>query len=145
MSPIDVVLSRVEARESAPGRWRAACPVCGGRNRSTLSIGEGDTGAVLIRCFKSECSAESIASALGLELQDLFPSKPARPGDGAPPMRKRRLLPAHQALQVLEEDLTLAIGCMSQMARGEALDEAARDSLLSAAAHVVFIRDEVAA
>lgn len=147
MQAIDALLDRLasyKVRQSAPGRWRAICPVCGERNPNTLSIGESDSGAVLLRCFKLGCSVDSIASALGVEVGDLFPPRP-EPGRGAAPVRRRRLLSASQALQLLDEELTLAFVCMSDMARGELPDEGTRERLLLAAARVSMLRTEVAA
>ncbi len=66
MSAADAVLARLDSpRPTGRDRWRAACPVCGERNRSTLSIGIGDSGAVLLKCFKSGCGPDEIAAALG--------------------------------------------------------------------------------
>lgn len=145
MSPIDTVLDRLAGyrlRENATGRWRAVCPVCGERNASTLSIGEADSGAVLFKCFKSECSAHQIAHALGLEIEDLFPPRPA-PGGGTSPVRRRRLLTAGQALELLDSEITLAIVCASDMAQGKPLGDDTRQRLTQAAARVAMMRAEV--
>ena len=89
----------MDAKPTGTDRWRAACPVCGERNQSTLSIGLADSGAVLLKCFKSECAVDLIAGALGLSMEDLFPPK-AQPGHGGAPQR-RRMLTAQQALDLL--------------------------------------------
>jgi hypothetical protein len=60
------------------GRWHgtygvAPCPVCqpeGRRDQAALSIGEGNGGRLLLRCFKAGCDFEDILAAAGL-----------RPGD----------------------------------------------------------------
>lgn len=145
MSPIDTVLDRLSSyrlRENTPGRWRAVCPVCGEKNASTLSIGEGDSGAVLLKCFKHGCSADAIARALGLEIEDLFPPKPS-PGGGTKPMRRRRLITAGQALDLLSDEITFALVCAADLSRGEPIDEATRERLIQAAARVTMLRDEV--
>ena len=141
-APVDLVLSRLaDPRQNGADRWRCACPVCGGRNRSTLSVGVGDTGAVLLKCWKEGCSPDQIARAVGLDLEDLFP-----PSDShSPPTKRRRLISAGQALEVLEHELTLAIVCAADMARGQKLDKTTRDRLLQGAARVSLIRDEVRA
>lgn len=147
MSPIDAVLDRLSGhrlRENTPGRWRAVCPVCGEKNASTLSVGEADSGAVLLRCFKQGCSVDAIARALGLEMEDLFPPRPV-PGGGTNPMRRRRLISAGQALDLLHDELTLTVVCASDLARGEPVDEATRQRLIQAAARVAMLRDEVRA
>lgn len=147
MSPIDTVLDRLSSyrlRENTPGRWRAVCPVCGEKNASTLSIGEGDSGAVLLKCFKQGCTADAIARALGLEIEDLFPPRPA-PGGGTAPARRRRLITAGQALDLLNDEITLAVVCAADLSRGEPIDEATRERLIQAAARVSMLRDEVRA
>lgn len=140
--PIDLVLERVEARPNGRDRWRCACPVCGERNRSTLSIGVGESGAVLLRCFKSECSVEQIVGALGLDLSDLFPQQPDASGAGSPPLKRRRLITAAQALDLLDGEMTLAMVCASEMAQGKTIDEATRQRLMQGAARVSMLRDE---
>jgi len=73
---IEEFVSRLsEARPSGPGQWSALCPAHDDRNPS-LSISTGDDGRVLVKCF-SGCSAEQIVAALGLEMSDLFPDRPA--------------------------------------------------------------------
>jgi hypothetical protein len=139
---VEALLARLDnPRANGRDRWRCACPVCGGTNRSTLSIGVADSGAVLLKCFKSGCGAEEIARAVGLVVEDLFP-----PRDGnAGPASRRRLVTAGQALELLEHEMTLAVVCMGAMARGDTLDEPTRDRLLQGAARVVLLRDEVRA
>jgi hypothetical protein len=82
-APIDMVLSRLapfKLRENGSDRWRC-CPAHGGSNPSALSVGVGDNGAVLLKCWHG-CSADKVAGSLGLELADLFPP---RESHGAPP------------------------------------------------------------
>ena len=140
MSAIDVILSRLpDAKQTGRDRWRCACPVCGEANRSTLSIGVGDTGAVLIRCFKSECGPEAIANALGLQLGDLFPPRLSN----AAPMRRRGLLSAGQALNLLNDEAQLIALVGSNIAHGVKLTDADRDRVLQAAGRIAYLRDEV--
>jgi len=145
-SPIGTVLSCLESfklRENGRNRWRACCPAHGGSNPSALSIGVGDGDAVLLKCWHG-CSVDEVAQALGLELSDLFPLKPAA-GGGAPALKRRRLITAGQALDVLDVEMLLCVVCASDMARGEALSEETRQRLLRGAARVSMIRDEVRA
>jgi hypothetical protein len=87
-SAVERLLSRLEgARSNGRDRWRCACPVCGGKNRSTLSIGIGDNGCALVKCWKDGCAPDAIAAAVGLDLRDLFPPRDA----SAPPLNRRRL------------------------------------------------------
>ncbi len=157
-APIGQVLQRLEnfkLRENGRARWRACCPAHGGRNPTALSIGLGDDGRVLLKCWHG-CGADEVAGALGLELQDLFPPKP-RPGDGYEPMKYRRgsngqrgtlrrgLLTASQALDVLSIEVMLVVVCAADMARGKLLDDDTRGRLLQAAARVNLLIDEVRA
>jgi len=118
VSAIDLLLSRLDnPRSSGRDRWRSACPVCGGHNRSTLSVGVGDAGVVLVKCFKSGCGPEAIAQALGLALEDLFPPR----GSSGPPLKRRRMVPAHQALEIVAFECLLVWTAAFNLANGHAL------------------------
>lgn len=141
--PIDLVLSRLDQfklRENGRDRWRACCPAHGGSNPSALSVGIGQDDAVLLKCWQG-CEVQQVASALGLELHELFPPKPDA-GRGSSPMRRRRLLTAGQALDLLDFEIGLTLLCASDMAKGEGLDEITRERLLLSAARVSMLRDE---
>ncbi|NUZ07650.1 hypothetical protein [Piscinibacter koreensis] len=140
MSAVDSLLARLDnPRPNGRDRWRCACPVCGERNRSTLSIGVGDNGCVLLKCWKEGCGPEQIANAVGLELEDLFPPRE----HSASPLKRRRLITANQALELLDDEMTLMFVCGSDMARGQALDEPTRERLMVAAARIGMLRQEV--
>lgn len=120
--PIDVVLSRLEGyrlRPNGPDRWRACCPAHGGSNPSALSVGIGADDAVLLKCWHG-CDAHEVAHALGLELADLFPPRPSA-GGGAGPARRRGLLTAMQALEVIEFESLLTWTAAFNIANGHAL------------------------
>lgn len=141
MNPIDMVLSRLpDARPTGRERWRCACPVCGGHNRSTMSVGVGDTGTVLLKCFKSGCDAERIVGALGLDIGDLFPDR-GEPGHGSGPA-KRRLLSAQQALDLLDAESLFVLVAAEGMAQGIALGDADRERLATAAQRIGALRKE---
>lgn len=145
-SPMWRVLQRLDVHHLRPNgrdRWRARCPSCGGRNASKLSIGEGENGAVLLRCWAG-CSIEAIASTLGLELTDLFPPRHSA-GYGASAPARRRLLSAGQALQLLEDEATLVLLCASDLAQGGQLDEPTRERLMLGAARIALMREEASA
>ena len=140
MTPIDLVLSRLDGpKPNGRDRWRCACPVCGHSNRSTLSIGVGDNGCVLLKCFKSQCGPDQIAAALGLDIQDLFPP----PGAWAAAPKRRRLMSAHQALDLLYEEAALVWVVSSDIARGKLPDSATTDRVALAAARIGVLRQEV--
>ena len=141
---LDTLLSRLNPKPNGPERWQCACPVCGGRNKATLSIGLGNTGVVLLKCWKDGCDPAAIAHAVGLEITDLFPPKPDN-GHRTAAVKRRHLITASQALEVLEREIELTIVCASDMANGRPIDGPTRDRLLRGAARVALIRDEVSA
>jgi hypothetical protein len=67
-----------ELTEALGGRWlgrygAAPCPVCQPerrRDQAALSIGTGDGGRLLLRCFKSACAFLDITAAAGLRAGD---------------------------------------------------------------------------
>ena len=75
-TPIEKVLSRLANKRQSSNGWTARCPAHEDK-RNSLSIGVGDDGRLLLRCFTG-CHVEDIVQALGLEMKDLFPT----PGDG---------------------------------------------------------------
>ncbi|HKX30605.1 MAG TPA: hypothetical protein VJ302_23150 [Blastocatellia bacterium] len=57
--------------------WQAKCPAHDDKNPS-LSISQGDDGRILLYCHTG-CSPQSIVTALGLEMSDLFAEKKTKP------------------------------------------------------------------
>lgn len=142
-APVDTLLGRLpDARPTGRDRWRAPCPVCGGRNRSTMSIGVGDAGVVLLKCFKSGCDPEAITQALGLDVLDLFPPRAA---GGAGPMHRRSLLSHRQALDLLHDEAELVMVAGSNIAHGVVLTDDDRVRVLQAAGRIAYLRGEVMA
>lgn len=142
MKPVDLILDRLDKpRPSGQDRWRARCPSCGGGSTSALSIGIGTDDAVLLKCWKG-CDAEQVAAAIGLELSDLFPPKPAN-GRGAAPMKRQRLITASQALDLLDDEACLVAVAAANVAHGVTLtpDDLTRVTL--AAGRISELRREV--
>ncbi len=72
MTPLEIVLSKLpDAHPDGPG-FKAPCPAHKDHNPS-LAITEADDGKVLLKCWTG-CTTEAIVDALGLKMQDLFPS-----------------------------------------------------------------------
>lgn len=70
---IDEIASVLKNVRKAGNGYSALCPVPGHDDRNnSLSLGEGDDGSILVKCFGG-CSAEDVVKSLGLELTDLFP------------------------------------------------------------------------
>lgn len=127
MRPIDTVLGRLDnPKPTGRDRWRSACPSCGGSNASALSIGIGDDDAVLIKCFKG-CDVSQVLVAMGLEMQDLFPPGP-EPGGGRPPLKRRAMVSARQAIDLIEFETLLVWTAAHNLAAGHTLkpDDLAR-------------------
>ena len=71
---IDNLLSRLsKVKPAGKNRWRACCPAHNGGNATSLTIALADSGAILLKCWAEDCSAQQIAEAVGLEITDLFP------------------------------------------------------------------------
>jgi hypothetical protein len=69
---IDTLLSRLDrVKQTGQGRWLARCPAHEDRNPS-LSIRELEDGCILVNDFAG-CPVESVLSAVGMALEDLFP------------------------------------------------------------------------
>lgn len=79
--PVVRVLDLLKGVRKNGSGWLALCPAHPDR-RPSLSIGRGDDGRALLRCF-SGCTFERITAALGLEAGDLFAEAPSRPGHEA--------------------------------------------------------------
>ncbi len=75
-TPVDRVLERLSNVKRSGSGWTACCPAHDDK-RPSLSVGIGDDGRVLLRCFAG-CSIASIVAAVGLRQQDLFGPSPAR-------------------------------------------------------------------
>lgn len=73
MMDIESILKRLEKVKSNGKGYQACCPAHDDRDPS-LSISEGHDGRILLKCFAG-CEPETIVSALGLMLSDLFPPK----------------------------------------------------------------------
>lgn len=72
MTPADKFLSRVEHRQTGPGRWQFRVPTRKDRHMSG-SARETDDGRLLVHDFGGD-SVVDILAAVDLSLTDLFPS-----------------------------------------------------------------------
>jgi len=72
MSPLESLRSRLTGIQPSSQGFKARCPAHDDRKRS-LSVGEGDDGRALIKCFAG-CETEDILEALGMTWTDLFAS-----------------------------------------------------------------------
>ena len=87
MSPVERILERLDAVSRNGNGWKARCP--GHEDRApSLSVGEGDDGRVLLRCWAG-CEVGEIVAAMGLEMGDLFEQRGE--GVGHPPNAPARV------------------------------------------------------
>jgi hypothetical protein len=127
MRPIDTVLGRLDnPKPTGRDRWRSICPSCGGSNASALSVGIRDDDAVLITSFKG-CAVAQVLVAMGLEMHDLYPSMP-EPGGGRPALKRRAMVSARQAIDLIEFETLLVWTAAHNLTAGHALtpDDLAR-------------------
>jgi hypothetical protein len=101
------LVERVRSR--GQGKWSACCPAHPDRNPS-LSVTEGDKG-LLVRCW-SGCTVESICSAVGLRLTDLFFDAGVK--DDAWRVRKRERDRAREEKAVQQQADGIAIDCLRE-------------------------------
>ena len=85
---LEQVLSQLKGVRTSMRGWRACCPAHADRKPS-LSIGLGEQGQVLLKCFAG-CSLERIVEAMGLTITDLFPEDTPAPDGQATPSVKTR-------------------------------------------------------
>lgn len=143
-APIDIVLGRLDAyklRSNGTGRWRACCPAHGGKNPTTLSIGEGQDGAVLLRCWHG-CEVEAVAHALGLELHDLFP--PRTDVHVAPKPRRVGLMSAGQCIDLIRSEIGIVWMVLASLKSGTDVTEADLDRSVVACDRVELLCKEFA-
>jgi len=76
-APLERLLDRLDRPRRAGAGWVARCPAHQDATAS-LSLAEGDNGAVLLHCFAG-CPAADVVGAVGLGLADLFERPPAGP------------------------------------------------------------------
>src|SRR6266567_2380237 len=78
---LDRVLAQLKGVRTSLRGWRACCPAHVDSEPS-LSIGLGEQGQVLLKCFAG-CSLEHIVEAMGLTILDLFPDGATFPEQGS--------------------------------------------------------------
>jgi hypothetical protein len=74
MIAIEDFLSKLKRVNKNSNGWEAYCPGHQ-ETKASLTVSTGEDGRILLHCFAG-CSAESIVSALGLKMADLFPDRP---------------------------------------------------------------------
>lgn len=132
-SPIDAMLSRLDGvKRTGNGTWIARCPAHADKSPS-LSLRETDPGAVLVHCFAG-CTAHEVVSAVGLELTDLFPPRPADPAHASKP--ERRPFPAADILRAIGFEALVVACAASAMLAGQPFTQFDRDRLMLAVGRI---------
>ena len=122
MTPVEQLLGRLERVKGRNGSWTARCPAHDDKGPS-LAIRHVDDGRILLHCFAG-CQVESVVSALGMDMTDLFPPDEKRreyPVEG-----KKRLKPAFYASDLIRilafEALVVSI-CAHDVRKGKVLSD----------------------
>ncbi|MFA5127318.1 MAG: DNA primase [Patescibacteria group bacterium] len=72
---INKLLDRLQkVKSKSHGQWTACCPAHDDKHPS-LGIKLTDDGKILLHCFSMQCEVDNIVSAVGMELDDLFPPR----------------------------------------------------------------------
>lgn len=88
MSPVENLLQRLEKVKGRNNSWTARCPAHADRSPS-LAVRQAEDGRVLLHCFGG-CETESVLSAVGMTMSDLFPPDDKRreyPVEGKPAIK----------------------------------------------------------
>src|SRR5215208_3828371 len=75
------VVGRLKVTSLNGNRAKAFCPAHDDQNNPSLSIGVGEDGKVLLKCFAG-CTVEDVVAALDLEMGDLFERANDQDGGG---------------------------------------------------------------
>ena len=121
------LLQRLDkVRRTGTDKWVACCPAHDSKSGASLAIRETDDGRVLLHCFGG-CGAGEVLSAIGMEFADLYSQTSSF---HLPQVRKP--WNASDVLRCLSFESLLIYQYATALARGEVLDNAARERLLTA-------------
>jgi len=136
------LLERLEkVQRRGTDQWSARCPAHEDKGPS-LSIKESPDGVVLVHCFAG-CEVAEVLAAVGLDMDALFPPRPA--GDyTVNKTRKPRLLSAGQALELLVDESLLLAVAGGNLAHGVVLTAADLERVQQAAGRCRWIHDQYA-
>jgi hypothetical protein len=120
MTPIDLVLSKLEGVRRSGRGWRANSPCSG--SKGAVSVAESDAGGVLL-CDFSGYSAAEVCDAIGLKVSDLFPER-ERPQSASDRRENRRALAlasVESAAAVIGFESKVVLAAVGAVMKGEAL------------------------
>lgn len=140
-TPIDNILIRLEkVRRRQAGQWSARCPAHADKGPS-LSVRETPEGAVLVHCFAA-CEVSAIASAMGLEMHELFPPR-NKPTNA--PRKIANLLTSSQALELLASETLFVAVALTNYLSGITLTPPDAKRLRLAAGRINLLKKQTGA
>lgn len=122
MTPVELLLSRLQKVKGRNGSWTACCPAHNDKGPS-LAIREADDGRILLHCFAG-CETLMVVQALGMDMTDLFPPDDKRreyPVEGKPRMKPSFY--ASDLMRILAFEALVVSICASDMRRGKTLSD----------------------
>jgi hypothetical protein len=129
----DALLSQLEnVKRTGDGRWLARCPAHADR-RASLTIRETADEKVLVHCFAG-CTVHEVVGAVGLDLADLFPPRPADPAQAGKP--ERRPFPAADVLRAVSFETMIVSIAAADIAAGKKIKPTDLDRLRIAAGRI---------
>ena len=129
MSAVETLIGRLQKVRGRNGSWTACCPAHEDKSPS-LSIRDAG-GKVLLHCFGG-CHVNDILSAVGMDINDLFPPDDmVRRHDEQKPQIRPKLY-ATDLLRIIEfESLVVAVAAYD-LSQGKRLSEDDRERMLQA-------------
>lgn len=128
MTPVEVLLSRLQKVKGRNGSWTACCPAHEDKGPS-LAVREADDGRVLLHCFAG-CPTINVLGAVGMDMSDLFPPDEKRknyPVEGKPKMKPAFY--ASDLIRILSFEALVVNICAYDMSIGKPLKEEDRERL----------------
>ena len=128
MTPVEMLLGRLQKVKGRNGSWTACCPAHEDKGPS-LAVREGDDGRVLLHCFAG-CPTVNVLGAVGMDMSDLFPPDEKRknyPVEGKP--RMKPAFYASDLIRILSFEALVVNICAYDMSVGKPLKEEDRERL----------------
>jgi hypothetical protein len=128
MTPVEMLLSRLQKVKGRNGSWTACCPAHEDKGPS-LAVREADDGRVLLHCFAG-CPTVNVLGAVGMDMSDLFPPDERRknyPVEGKP--RMKPAFYASDLIRILSFEALVVNICAYDMSVGKPLKEEDRERL----------------
>ena len=126
MTPVEMLLGRLQKVKGRNGSWTACCPAHEDKGPS-LAIREADDGRVLLHCFAG-CPTINVLGAVGMDMSDLFPPDEKRknyPVEGKPKMKPAFY--ASDLIRILSFEALVVNICAYDMSIGKTLRDEDRE------------------